>query len=254
VWRCWGSGPPLLLLHGAYGAWSHWIRNIDALSQTRSVWAVDLPGCGDSAMPSRKNHLAITNSIASGWRSLVQDEVSTDVVGFSFGGVVGAYLSAHHPSLVRHLILVATGGMDTPMGEVSLHRVRDLEGPERRAAIRANLLAMMLHNPTAVDDLAIHLQDINASRGRVKASPLVLPDKLLRVLPRVKASISAVWGEYDRPHPNPALQECVLRQFQPDLDFRIISDAGHWVMYEQSTAFNRILIDLLSPPRAEHLL
>ena len=53
VWRVWGSGPPLLLTHGGGGSWLHWIRNIDALAQERTVWAVDLPGYGDSAMPPR---------------------------------------------------------------------------------------------------------------------------------------------------------------------------------------------------------
>ena len=32
VWRIWGDGPPLVLGHGGQGAWSHWIRNIDALA------------------------------------------------------------------------------------------------------------------------------------------------------------------------------------------------------------------------------
>ncbi len=28
VWRSWGQGPALVLLHGASGSWTHWIRNI----------------------------------------------------------------------------------------------------------------------------------------------------------------------------------------------------------------------------------
>ena len=51
VWRSWGSGPPLILLHGGYGSWSHWIRNVLPLSRQFRVLAPDLPGLGESATP-----------------------------------------------------------------------------------------------------------------------------------------------------------------------------------------------------------
>src|SRR5689334_1800473 len=49
VWRLWGSGPLVLLLHGGAGSWRHWIRNIDHLSRDHTVIAPELPGLGDSA-------------------------------------------------------------------------------------------------------------------------------------------------------------------------------------------------------------
>jgi pimeloyl-ACP methyl ester carboxylesterase len=253
VWRSWGSGPPLLLTHGSHGAWSHWIRNIDALARAHTVWAIDLPGFGESAMPPREEHEAIADVIAAGMRTLMGGERAIDVAGFSFGGVVAAHLSAFHPTLVRRLILVGTGGLATPMGEVDLRRVRGLTGEERRSALRANLLGLMLHHTAAADDLAVYLHDTNAAQGRLNAAPLVLPDKLLAVLPRVPAPISVIWGAHDRPHPDPSVQERVLRQFQPDLEFRVIPDAGHWVMYEGGAQFNRALLELLGLPLRPHL-
>jgi pimeloyl-ACP methyl ester carboxylesterase len=248
VWRSWGRGPPLLLMHGSHGAWSHWIRNIDALALTRTVWAPDLPGFGESAMPPREEHAAIAEVIAAGARTLIGDAQAIDVVGFSFGGVVAAHVAAFHPAIVRRLILVGTGGLDTPMGEVDLRRVRGLVDEERNAALRANLLGLMLHHAAAADDLAVYLHGRNGARGRLRAGPLVMPDKLLAVLPQVAAPISVVWGAHDRPHPDPALQEQVLRKFQPDLEFRVIPEAGHWVMYEGDAKFNRVLLELLALP------
>jgi len=42
------------------------------------------------------------------------------------------------------------------------------------------------------------------------------------------------------------VQEAVLRQHYPALEFRVIADAGHWVMYEQPEAFNRTVMELLA--------
>lgn len=248
VWRSWGSGPPALLAHGSHGSWSHWIRNIDALAQVRTLWVPDLPGYGESASAPRQDHAAIASVLASGFRRLNPAALPLDFIGFSFGGVVGAYFAALYPELVRRLILVGTGGLDTPMGHVEMRRLRGLEGSERRAGHRANLLALMLHDPASVDELALHIHETNGARARLNPTPLVLPDKLISALPQLTAQIDAIWGELDRPHPDPAAQEAVLRRFQPQLDFRVIRGAGHWVMYERPEEFNRTVIDLLSRP------
>src|SRR5262245_62103404 len=51
VWRCWGSGPPVVLIHGSYGSWRHWFRLIPSLARRHHVLVPDLPGHGDSADP-----------------------------------------------------------------------------------------------------------------------------------------------------------------------------------------------------------
>ena len=49
VWRLWGEGDPLVLAHGAQGAWDHWVRNIPELSRHRMLLVPDMPGHGESA-------------------------------------------------------------------------------------------------------------------------------------------------------------------------------------------------------------
>ena len=248
VWRAWGSGPPVLLAHGGHGGWSHWIRNIDALAADRKVWALDLPGLGESASAPREDHEAITDAIAVGLRQLIGPELPLDIVGFSFGGVVSAHLAAFHPELVRRLIVVDTGGLDLPMGHIDVRGIRGLGETERRAVLRANLLSLMLHDPASVDELALYLQEINIGRARIRAEKLVLPDKLLHILPRVPVQLDAIWGEHDQPHPDPAAQAGIFRRFHPALEMHVIPDAGHWSMYENPEAFNRTVRDLLAQP------
>jgi pimeloyl-ACP methyl ester carboxylesterase len=76
-----------------------------------------------------------------------------------------------------------------------------------------------------------------------------MPDMLIKVLARVEIPVDAIWGEFDRPHPDPGLQEAVLRKFKPDCDFRVIAGAGHWTMYERAETCNAVLLDMLAHPR-----
>ncbi len=247
VWRIWGdeNAEPLVVSHGAQGAWSHWIRNIDTLSQTRMLIAADLPGHGDSALPVTEDHRGISAAIATGLREILGGRPA-DLAGFSFGGCAFAHFAAWHPELVERLVIIGTGGLDTPHGHVNLGRVSGLRGEERQAMLKSNLLGLMLHHPDSADALAQHLLVVNARNARLEHAPqYVLPDKLARILPEVRVPVHAIWGEFDRPHPGPALQEHVIRQSHPDCDFRVVADAGHWAMYERPDAFNETLLGIL---------
>jgi pimeloyl-ACP methyl ester carboxylesterase len=248
VWRAWGSGPPVVLFHGSHGAWSHWVRNIDALAQDRTVWAADIPGYGESAMPPRPDHESIADVLSAGLRQLIGANLPVDVVGFSLGGLIGSYLAAYHPDVVRRLILVDTGGLGTPMGKIKLVRVRGLEGEDKRAALTTNLLELMINDPANVDELALYLQETNGFKGRLDAAPLVLPARLLDVLPRVTVQLDAIWANHDQPHPDAEVQAEVIRRTHPDLEMCVVPDTGHWVMYENAPAFNRTLREYLAEP------
>lgn len=249
VWRIWGDdsgGVPLVLGHGAQGAWSHWIRNVDALAGSgRMVIAADLPGHGDSADPATPDHPGISAALAEGLRQILGEGRKVDLLGFSFGGVCFAYLASFRPEMVRRVILIGCGGLDTPLGPIDLRRVGGLQGEERRAALKANLLGLMLHHPESADDLAVHLLVRNARRSAINPQALVIPDRLAVALPDVPVPVDAIWGEFDRPHPEPQLQEAVLRRSHPGADFRVIRDAGHWAMYERPDQFNETLLAML---------
>lgn len=248
VWRIWGQGTPLVLGHGGQGAWSHWIRNIDALAAHYRVIVPDFPGHGDSAMPPADRHTAISAVLAEAMPQVLGEGEKAAFVGFSFGGAVFTHFAVRHPEWVERVVLVGTGGLDTPHGQVNLGKVSGLLGAEREAMMRSNLLGLMLQHPETVDDLALHMLIANARAARLFVRHLVIPDRVVRVLGDLRVPVDAIWGEFDRPHPEPHVQEAVLRRFQPDLDFRVIAGAGHWAMYERAEAFNPALLDMLALP------
>ncbi|MCT2399808.1 alpha/beta fold hydrolase [Novosphingobium mangrovi (ex Huang et al. 2023)] len=249
VWRIWGEGSPLVLAHGAQGSWTHWVRNLERLSRRHRLIVADLPGHGQSAMPETQDHEGISKALAQGLDEIFGSEgLPVDLCGFSFGGVALAHLAALYPHVVRRLVIVGCGGLDTPIGHPRLGRVSGLVGEERRAALKANLLGLMLHHPDSADDLAIHMLLPTAKAARLNASQLVLPDRLAKILPRVRVPVDAIWGELDLPHPDPAAQEAVLRAIQPETIFKVIEGAGHWAMYERPEPFEAALEEILATP------
>jgi pimeloyl-ACP methyl ester carboxylesterase len=249
AWRIWGEEhadrTPLVLGHGAQGAWSHWIRNIDVLAERTMVIAADLPGQGDSALPETPDHPGLSKAIAEGLETILGAGRRVDFAGFSFSGIAFAHCAALYPRVARRLILIGCGGLDTPHGHSDIRRATGLHGEERRAVLKANLLGLMLAHPETIDELALHLLVTNGRKARFVKPDLVVPDRLIRVLPEVPVPVDAIWGALDRPHPDPALQESVIRSVQPETDFRVIDGAGHWVMYERPYAFNAALLDML---------
>lgn len=249
IWRAWGHGPPLVLLHGGHGSWAHWIRNIDDLANAWTVWAPDLPGCGDSASPQRLDDgSCFGEALARGLGALPDMTAMVDVVGFSMGGVIGAHLAVAAPERVRRLVLVDAGGLNAPLGPLVMTSLRNLTGEALKAAHRANLLSLMIRDPMHADELAVFIQALNAPKNRVKPGPLILPDKLILRLPQVRAQIDAIWGEHDAPHPDPAAQHAILRQVQPGCEMRVIGGSGHWSPYEDAHQFNKTLRNLLATP------
>ena len=254
VWRSWGAGPPVVLLHGGDGSWRHWIRTIPALATRYRVHAPDTPGLGDSAMPPEPYTLeSIAAIIARGLDEVIPPPSPIDLVGFSFGGILAGHLAALHGERIASATLVGPGGLGLRRGPVTLEKMRPEMTPEERASIqRANLAQLMIADPARIDALAIHLQTENVRRGRVRSRPFALTDALARVLERTTCRINGIWGEHDQVAAGQVgAREAVLRRVRPDIDFRVIEGAGHWVAYEAPEAFNATLLELLarSPAR-----
>jgi pimeloyl-ACP methyl ester carboxylesterase len=239
VWRSWGEGAPLVLLHGGAGSWLHWLRTIPAFTD-RQVIVADLPGLGGSAMPPASTAEAVAGVVASGIDALVGPGVPCDLAGFSFGGAIGGVVAAMRP--LRSLTLVGSGGLGVIRGGAKLERVRDKEGEARAAAHRTNLHRWMIADPAHIDDLAVAIQDSNSRQARFDSRGIGSSAVLTEYLPRQHALLTGIWGAYDHSmQSEPHRAEAALRAIDPACRFQVIQDAGHWVMFEAADAFNAAL-------------
>lgn len=251
VWRSWGVGPPLVLLHGGYGSWSHWIRNILPLAREYQVLAVDLPGLGDSATPPAPDDPdAMATIIADGLRLLLPPGTPADLVGFSFGGVLGGPVAVKLGSALRRFVIVGSNGLGLPRTTLApMGSWRQQPDRAARLAVhRRTLEVMMLADATRIDPVALHLQERNAEAGRVRSPDISRTDVLRRSLPVLRGRLAAIWGGDDNiAGGGVEARREVLLAADPALSFNVIPGAGHWVSYEAAGAFNALLPKLLVP-------
>jgi 2-hydroxy-6-oxonona-2,4-dienedioate hydrolase len=249
VWRIWGKGYPLVLLHGGTGSWMHWARNIEALSQDFMLLAPDTPGSGESATPTPPlSAERIAASLHAGIATIIGAETDFALCGFSMGGLLAGYVARLARKHTQCLVLVGSGGMDAPRGPMEpLQSWRRLSSEQdKREVHRRNLGILMLHDPRKIDDLALYIQSQNAARSRVRGKHLAQPLSLSHCLPGFKGRLAGIWGEHDATAgPYLAERRERLRQFQPAASFDIIPGAGHWVQYEAPEPFNRRLRELV---------
>jgi pimeloyl-ACP methyl ester carboxylesterase len=112
VWRVWGAGDPLVLLHGGSGSWTHWIRTIPGLSRHYELWVPDIPGLGSSAMPPKPwVPASIAEVAAAGVDELFPPSARLRIAGFSFGGHVATLLAARLGRRVADLTLIGVAAL-----------------------------------------------------------------------------------------------------------------------------------------------
>ncbi|MGA8760488.1 MAG: alpha/beta fold hydrolase [Stellaceae bacterium] len=248
IWRIWGAGPPLVLFHGGYGSWTHWIRNVLPLSRSFTVIATDLPGLGESATPPEP-HTAegLARILVDGIDLVLPRWEPLHLAGFSFGGVLGGHVAAQLGDRVRAFTVVGSNGLGLIRQPTDLQRVpAGSSAAEALAVHHHNLGALMIADPAKIDELAVYIQSTNAPRGRVRSRRFSRADTLVRALPLVKARLDGIWGGRDATaYPHLDERANTLRSFQPDARFEIIEGAGHWVQYEAADRFNPLLTEIV---------
>jgi pimeloyl-ACP methyl ester carboxylesterase len=246
VWRVWGSGPPLVLLHGGYGSWMHWIRNIPVLSRRFTVIAPDLPGLGESATPPEPwTAEGLAAIIVAGLDRVLPKGARPHMAGFSFGGVIGGVAAAQLGDRLKGFTVVGSNGLGLERSPTPLERVKTDAGEEEEFAThRYNLNQLMIHDPEKIDELALWLQKTNHARARMRSRRFSRSGALVEALPKIKARLDGIWGERDATaYPHVDERARLLRGVQPRARFAVVPGAGHWVQFEAADEFNRLITE-----------
>lgn len=242
VWHRWGDGPPLVLLHGGSGSWTHWLRNIDLLARKYTVYAADLPGCGDSALPAGARDADSIHEHVSAGIAQLAGPVPVELVAFSFGTLVAGFIAATRPELVKHLHLVGCAGLGLTRPALNLRSLTGVAPEGHEAIVRANMESLMVLHPETLDDTALSLHYANLRRDRLRRRRIARTPVMIDLQTRWQCPVHAIWGsgdiliKHDSARLREVLSGCDLRELT------LVPDAGHWVQYERPEAFNDVLL------------
>lgn len=124
-----GTGPLLVLVHGAEADHTMFLRLMDVLSSHFRVVAYDQRDSGTTGNGGTPYGL---EDLADDAAELItclldtSDEGSAHVYGTSFGGQIAQLLAARHPQLVGRLVLGSTWAVDRPLRDVNADAIGEI--------------------------------------------------------------------------------------------------------------------------------
>ncbi len=244
-----GQGPPLLLLHGAYGCDSRaWRGQLDALCDEFTVVAWDAPGHGQSSDPPESFGLSDYADVVAGFVAALGLD-RPHVLGLSFGGGLAIEVYRCHPTIPRTLVLAGAyagwaGSLPAHVVEERLERaVRESELPPE-TWLPAYLPGMLSPSasPELVDELLSLMLDVHPVGLRAELRAFAEAD-LRDVLPTIGVPTLVLHGEHDQRAPSHVADD--LHAHIPGSTLVVLLGVGHVSNVEAPDLFNDAVRDFL---------
>lgn len=206
-----GEGPPLVLLHGIGHRWQAWLPVLDRLAEHHTVYALDLPGFGDSPLPPDWVPDGMPSAVALVRRALADLGLTGSdrphLAGNSLGGALALELAA--AGVAASATAFSPAGFTTPFElRLALANLRTLRATSRlpdgvlRTVLRSPAgrgfgYWLLLGHPTRIPvDLA--LGDARALRRAVGFDVIARQARGYAFAGRVSVPVTVAWGTRDR--------------------------------------------------------
>lgn len=231
-YKIYGTGDPLILLHGSLENIDEWFKQIPDFSKKYKVIAIDNRGHGKSTFTDRKLDYQLMGEDVIG----LMKELSIDsahIVGFGDGGIIGLTLAINHPDKVRKLVAIgANYKVDTTAvySEV-LKKVEEWNSDKIYQYVRNHFKGYPNYGL------------IDAFTQRMKTLLLTEPNLTLADLNKIKCPTLFITGDHDiikLPHTT-EMFESVKQGY-----LAVIPGTKHYPHKERPLVVNPIILDFLS--------
>jgi 3-oxoadipate enol-lactonase len=223
----------VILLHSALGDSRLWKRQVPALEREHHVVAPDLPGWGESPMPTEPYSFV----------DVVAELLPGVLVGNSFGGAIALRTALEHPGRVKKLVLAGSG---LPAWDYT-EEMRDYWKAEEAAFDAKDLdLATQINLDFWVKPE--HHEEVRPQQRRAaelqtahEEPELIWPE--MAPLSTLTMPVLVVVGEDDKPD-FLAIAEHLASEI-PGAELALVPGAGHLVGVDRPDALNDLLLEFL---------
>jgi pyruvate dehydrogenase E2 component (dihydrolipoamide acetyltransferase) len=234
-------GPNVILIHGFGGDLDNWLFTIDALAETAIVYALDLPGHGQSTKAIREPSLdALAGTVIGFMDALSIDKAH--LIGHSMGGAVAAKVAEKARGRVLSLGLIAPVGLGPEIngpyitGFVKAASRRELKPVLELLFADSGLVSRQLVDDVlkfkrldGVDKALAALSEALFGGGRQR-------DRIVETVKAAGIPVTVIFGKGDKVIP-PAHAEALTGAAK----IAIIEGAGHMPMMEAAKRVNELL-------------
>jgi pimeloyl-ACP methyl ester carboxylesterase len=257
------GAPPVILVHGLGATGASFLPMQWDLARDYRVYAVDLPGFGESDKPVRALHPAFFARWLVAWMNAVGLE-RAHVIGNSMGGRVALELGLTSPKRVDRLVLLAPS-LAWRRYRAAARLVRLLR-PELAVmpmrvvhTLVVGALKTSFARPERVAEAAMHaaadefVRHFATRRGRIAffhaAREVYLEEPhgtrgFWDRLPRLSSPALFIFGEHDRLIPRGFVRH--VRRALPNAECDVFEDCGHVPQFEMPEKTNKRVREFLS--------
>jgi len=233
------AGPAVVLIHGYGGDCDNWLFNLDALAAAARVYALDLPGHGQSSKAIADGSIEALALAVLGFMDAVGIDAA-HLVGHSLGGAVALAVAAAAPARVRALSLIAPAGLgpsingDYLRGFIAAESRRDL-----KPVLQQLVADPALVNRQMIDDM-LKFKRLDGVADALRAIAQGFVDgnaqrvDLRSTLAALRCPAQLLWGNADRIVP-PA------ENLPAGIPVHRLDGAGHLPHLEAANAVNALL-------------
>lgn len=259
-----GKGPEtLIFIHGLGSYLPAWDKNVAELRQHYRCIAIDLPGYGKSDKTGvTAGMAAYADDVLALMNALKLKQAV--LVGHSMGGQIAITVALKAPQRVKKLVLAAPAGFETFTDQqkqlfkmtVTPESVLKTTPEQVAANFKVNFHQMPPDAQYMIEDrlkMAESAQ-FGAYSAAVAGSVAAMVDEpVYEWLPQVQVPTLILFGEQDALIPNrylnpslttKAVAESGQRRI-PGSQLVMLPEAGHFLQFEQASAFNKTIRDFL---------